>query len=697
MTDSTSSLSTNQNQHPVETLSDIISWSKYARYLPQEKRREVPDEIVDRNRDMHLQKFSGTPIADEIPRLYEEYVRTKKVVPSMRSFQFAGEPILRDGGSQRIYNCSYAPVTAPDVWREFMLLLLSGVGVGYSVQRHHVNQLPSIKPRQSREKVYTIPDSIEGWALAVDELMNSFFNGSEQIRFDYSQIREKGAILHTSGGRAPGSEPLKNTLDDIERFMENIIGERGQTKLKPIEAHDTLCMVSDAVLSGGIRRSALISLFDNNDEEMLNAKSVATKWWEHALYRARANNSAVFHRDHTTREDFDRMWDVVQNSGTGEPGVFWTSDWDAGCNPCGEIALFPSYDKNGAIDGGSFCNLTEINAATVVSQEDLNSRARAAAFLGTLQTAYDDISPLLRDGWKKKIQEERLLGVSMTGIAAGRVDNLDLREAAHEAKKENERVASLLGISPAHRVTTVKPSGTSSLWLSGSLDPDTGEPQYVSSGIHAYHAPYILRRIRLNKGEALYKHIVQRHSEMVEDESFDPQNTAVITFPIKSPQGATTRDEAVDDMLERVRRFNVEWIGSGHRQGINRHNVSVTISIKDGEWETVGEWLWQNRELYGGISVLPAMDAWYPQLPFEETNREVYEMMEKTMASIDVGEIVEESDHTNLQGEIACGGGSCEITDVSSSEDADEKIEETQESMPRKEYPTIEVAAFSFA
>jgi hypothetical protein len=218
---------------------------------------------------------------------------------------------------------------------------------------------------------------------------------------------------------------------------------------------------------------------------------------------------------------------------------------------------------------------------------------------------------------------------------------------------------------------------TSSLWLSGSKDPETEEPTYVSSGIHAYHAPYILRRIRLNKGEALYRYIAENQPSMVEDENFDPENTAVITFPIKSPEGAITRDEPVEQMLERVQRFNREWIATGHNQGINRHNVSVTVSVQNDEWNTVGEWLWDNRDLYGGISVLPAMDAWYPQLPFEDTDRETYERLERQMASIDISKIKEEGDHTNLQGELACvGSDNCEITDVSSHDDDYDQGEE---------------------
>lgn len=671
----------------IKNLSDIIAWSKYARYLEDEKRRETPDEIIQRNMDMHLTKFEGTGLEDEIREVYDQFVWPKKIVPSMRSFQFAGEPILREGGSQRIYNCSYAPVTAPDVWREFMLLLLAGVGVGYSVQRHHIRQLPTVKPRSKETEKYTIPDSIEGWALAIDKLMVSYFSGGARVEFDYSQIRHKGALIHISGGRAPGAEPLRNTIEQIEGLIDKIIEDRGETQLKPIEVHDTICLVSEAVLSGGIRRSALISLFDNDDEEMLNAKSISKKWWEFAPYRARANNSAVFHRDHTKKKDFNRMWEAVENSGTGEPGVFWTSDWDAGTNPCGEIALFPSYDEEGSVNGGEFCNLTEINAATVTSQEDFNARSRAAAFLGTLQAAYDDLSPLLREGWKKTVEEERLLGVSITGIASGRLDNLNVEEAAEEAKRENARIAKIIGINSAARVTTTKPSGTSSLWLSGSVADEGGEPQYVSSGIHAYHAPYIIRRIRLNKQEAMYKYLAKNHPHMVEDENFDPENTAVISFPIKSPEGASYRDEPIDEMLNRVYRFNTEWVKTGHRAGVNRHNVSVTISIRhtdqrqkrlrpvkrvlqkfglqfnpaNDEWDYVREWLWKHRDTYGGISVLPAMDAWYPQLPFEDATKEDYEKLLSSMTSIDVSQITEEEDFTDLQGELACSGGACEV------------------------------------
>ena len=677
----------NKQEHvAIQNLSDIITWSKYAQYMPEKQRRETNDEILTRNMNMHLEKFQGTGIEDEIKQVYHNFVWPKKIVPSMRSLQFAGKAIMREGGSQRIYNCSYAPVTAPDVWREFMLLLLSGVGVGYSVQRRHVNQLPTVKPRNGFE-MYTIPDSIEGWALAIDKLIQSFFEGGPVVSFDYSQIRKKGALIHISGGRAPGSEPLKKTLNDITHYVETIIEQRRETQLKPIEVHDTICMVSEAVLSGGIRRSALISLFDNDDEEMLHAKDVNTQWWEFAPYRARANNSAVFHREHSTEKDFNRLWDAVEQSGTGEPGIFWTSDWDWGTNPCGEIGLKPHYDENGNVNGGQFCNLTEINAATVKSQEDFNARARAAAFLGTLQSAYDDLSPLLREGWRKTIEEERLLGVSITGIASGTLDDLDLNEAAVEARRENQRIAKTIGINPAARITTTKPSGTASLYLSGSLK--NGQPVYVSSGIHAYHSPYIIRRIRINKQEALYQYLAENQPSMVEDENFDPENTAVISFPIKSPEGAVYRNEAVDDMLSRVHRFNTEWVRQGHVYGKNGHNVSVTISIRHtdektkkyrkmkrflkktfgvqmdaakDEWEYVRQWLWDNRHTYGGISVLPMMDAWYPQLPFEDATKEQYEELLDSMNKIDISQVIEEEDHTDLQGELACAGGSCEIS-----------------------------------
>jgi ribonucleoside-diphosphate reductase alpha chain len=397
------------------------------------------------------------------------------------------------------------------------------------------------------------------------------------------------------------------------------------------------CFIADAVLAGGIRRAALICLFDRDDHEMLSCKQ--GEWWNHSPQRGRANNSAVLPRGEVSKREFLELWKEVEESGAGEPGVYWTNNLDWGTNPCCEIALRPYQ----------FCNLTEINATDIVNQEDLNERSRAAAFIGTLQAGYTDFH-YLNPRWKDVTEEEALIGVGMTGIASGAVLPLDLEEAAHEVVKENARVAVLININPAARTTTVKPAGTSSLVLGSS------------SGIHAWHNDHYIRRIRVGKNEALYHYLSANHSDLVEDEAFRPDTMAVIGVPQKAPGGSILRTESPDDLLSRVSRFNREWVRSGHRSGDNAHNVSCTISVKDNEWGFVGIWMWKNLHDYNGIAVLPYHGGTYAQAPFEDIAKEEFERLEAHLNDIDLTRVHEEQDNTDLAGEVACGDGGCEIT-----------------------------------
>jgi ribonucleoside-diphosphate reductase alpha chain len=611
-------------------LSDITVYMKYAKFVPELNRRETWEELVTRNKEMHQKKYPH--IKDEIEKVYK-MVYDKKILPSMRSLQFGGKPI--EISPNRVYNCAYLPVDHTDAFSETMFLLLGGTGVGFSVQKHHVDKLPEIKkPNPTRTRRYLIGDSIEGWADAIKVLVESYMGSKSSTPvFDYSDVRQKGALLVTSGGKAPGPQPLKDCIHNITKVFEN---KNDGEKLTPIETHDIVCHIADAVLAGGIRRAALISLFSADDEEMISCKS--GNWWEQNAQRGRANNSAVLLRHKITKEFFMDLWKRIELSGAGEPGIYLSNDKDWGTNPCCEIALRPYQ----------FCNLCEVNASDIESQEDFEQRVKGAAFIGTLQAGYTDFH-YLRDVWKRTTEKDALIGVGMTGIGSGVVLGYDMKAAAEAVKQENERVAELIGINKSARTTTVKPSGTSSLVLG------------TSSGIHAWHNDYYLRRIRVGKNEAIYTYLAINHPELVEDEYFRPHDTAVITIPQHAPEGSILRYESVFNMLERVKKVAQEWIKSGHRTGQNTHNVSATVSIKEDEWELVGEWMWNNRKFYNGLSVLPYNGGTYTQAPFEDCTKEDFERLLGTLKDVDLTRVIELQDNTDLRGEAACAGGACEI------------------------------------
>jgi len=610
-------------------LSEITVHMKYAKYIPELKRRETWYELVDRNKGMHLKKYPQ--LTDEIEHAYT-YVYDKKILPSMRSMQFAGKPI--EISPNRLYNCAYLPI---DDWRSFseiMFLLLGGSGVGFSVQKHHVASLPEIRrPNTNRTRRFLIDDSIQGWADAVKVLMKSYLFGGSQIKFDFSDIRPKGSLLITSGGKAPGPQPLKECLVKIGGILSN---KNNGDKLSPIEVYDIVCHIADAVLAGGIRRAALIALFSADDDDMISAKSGT--WWENNPQRGRANNSAVLMRHRISKEFFFDLWKRIELSGAGEPGIYLSNDKDWGTNPCCEIALRPYQ----------FCNLVEVNASNIESQEDYNNRVRAASFIATLQAAYTDFH-YLRPVWQRTTEKDALIGVSMTGIASGIVLGYDMTEAAKIVNDENERVAKLIGINKAARTTCGKPAGTTSLTLG------------TSSGAHAWHNDYYLRRLRVGKNEAIYSYLLKNHPELVKDEYFRPHDTAVIEVPQKAPFGAIIRTESTFDLLDRIKKLSTEWIYPGHRNGNNTHNISATISVKDDEWDLVGDWMWNNRNHYNGLSVLPYSNHTYVQAPFQDITKEEYESLSKNLHEIDVSKIIESEDNTDLTGELACAGGSCEI------------------------------------
>ena len=612
-----------------EILSDITVHMKYARFRPELQRRETWEELVTRNKEMHLKKYPH--LEAEIEETYK-FVYDKKILPSMRSLQFGGKPI--EISPNRIYNCAYLPI---DDWRAFgevMFLLLGGTGVGYSVQKHHVDDLPEIrKPDAKKNRRFLVGDSIEGWADAIKMLMKSYFHGGASINFDFSDIRQKGAMLVTSGGKAPGPQPLKECLVKIQGILDT---KNDNERLSPIEVHDIVCHIADAVLAGGIRRAALISLFSADDNEMISCKSGS--WWELNPQRGRANNSAVLLRNKVTQEFFMSLWEKIKASGAGEPGIYLSNDKDWGTNPCCEIALRPFQ----------FCNLCEVNVSDIESQEDLDARVKAAAFVGTLQAGYTNFH-YLRPVWQRTTEKDALIGVGMTGIGSGVAQKYDLKRAAELVKEVNTSIAKQIGINASARCSTIKPSGTSSLVLG------------TSSGIHARHNDYYIRRVRVGKNEAIYTYLMINHPELIEDDYFRPHDTAVISVPQKSPEESILRTESALDLLERVKWFYTNWVKPGHRNGQNTHNISATVSIKEDEWEVVGNWMWENRKFYNGLSVLPYDGGTYIQAPFEDCTKEKYDEMMEHLSNIDLAHVVELADNTNLQDQAACAGGACEI------------------------------------
>jgi len=613
----------------LEALSKITVFSKYAKYIPTLKRRETWDEIVDRYQEMMIKKY---PKLEQAIKDSAVFIREKKVLPSMRALQFAGPAM--EVNNARGYNCAYLPVDSLYSFSETMFLLLGGSGVGFSVQKHHVAQLPAVKKQENyKQRNYLIEDSIMGWADAVKVLMKFYFEGGFKPKFDFRAIRHKGARLVTAGGKAPGPEPLKICLSHIDAIMER--KEDGE-KLSPLEAHDIMCHIANSVLAGGIRRSAMISLFSHDDEEMITCKY--GNWWELNEQRGRSNNSAVLKRGEVSEEEFKSLWKRIEASGSGEPGIYWTNDVDWGTNPCCEIGLRPFQ----------FCNLCEVNVSDVADQTDLNDRVSVAAFFGTLQAGFFDFH-YLRPIWQKTTQKDALLGIGMTGIGSGEILKYDLEIAANTAKVVNSMVSEKIGTNEAARITCIKPSGTTSLVLG------------TASGIHAWHAPYYLRTMRFNKNEDIAMYLEINHPELCEDDVLRPKDTLCVRIPVKAPEGSIFRTESPLDTLERVKRFSTEWIKSGHISGANTHNVSATISIDTFDWIKVGKWMWDNRECYNGLSVLPYFGGTYKQAPFEDITEEEYNNRASALTSVDLTKVMELDDTVDFGQVAACAGGACEV------------------------------------
>jgi ribonucleoside-triphosphate reductase len=612
----------------LDALSKLTVFSKYAKYVPELKRRETWEEIVARYENMMIKKY---PKLEGQIKETSQFILNKKVLPSMRALQFAGP--AAEVNNSRIYNCCYLPIDSIHSFSETMFLLLGGTGVGYSVQKQHVAQLPAVtKPGKARN--YLIEDSIMGWADAIKVLMKAYLEGGFMPKFDFRAIRKKGARLVTAGGKAPGPEPLKICLAHVEAVLSRI--EPGN-QLTPLQCHDILCHIANSVLAGGIRRSAMIALFSHDDEEMITCKY--GNWWETNEQRGRANNSAVLLRGEVVAQEFFDLWKRIEASGSGEPGIYWTNNLDWGTNPCCEIALRPYQ----------FCNLCEVNVSDIVSQEDLNDRVTAAAFFGSLQAGFTDFH-YLRPIWSKTTQKDALLGIGMTGIGSGEILKYNLAAAARVAKMTNAIISEQIGTNEAARVTCIKPSGTTSLVLG------------TASGIHAWHNDYYLRTMRFGKNEDVASYLMVNHPELVEDDVLRPHDTICVRIPVKAPEGSIFRTESPIDTLERVKKFSIEWIKEGHLIGDNTHNVSATISLKPEEWPVAGEWMWNNREHYNGLSVLPYFGHTYKQAPFEDITEEEYNTRLNALHALDLTKVTELDDTVEFGQVAACAGGACEIS-----------------------------------
>jgi ribonucleoside-diphosphate reductase alpha chain len=611
----------------LSALSSLTIFSKYAKYNPELKRRETWDEIVDRYQGMMIKKY---PSLEDAIIKSAELIRLKKVLPSMRALQFAGP--AAEVNNARIYNCCFLPMDDYRSFSETMFLLLGGTGVGYSVQKHHVEQLPAIvKP--GKKKTYLIEDSIMGWADAVKVLFKAYMEGKFLPIYDFRAIRHKGARLVTAGGKAPGPEPLKLCLTHVQAILDR--KQEGE-KLTSLECHDILCHIANSVLAGGIRRSAMIALFSHDDEEMITCKY--GNWWETNEQRGRANNSAVLQRGEILATEFFDLWKRIEASGSGEPGIYWTNNKDWGTNPCCEIGLRPYQ----------FCNLCEVNVSDVTCQEDLNDRVVVASFFGTLQAGFTDFH-YLRPIWKQTTDKDALLGIGMTGIGSGEILKADLTIAANTAKVVNSIISGQIGTNEAARITCIKPSGTTSCVLG------------TASGIHAWHAPFYLRTIRFNKNEDVALYMQVNHPELCEDDVLRPKDTLCVRIPNKAPENSIFRTETAIDTLERVKKFATEWVLPGHVNGDNTHNVSATISVKADEWPIVGEWMWNNREHYNGLSVLNYDGGSYVQAPFEDITEEEYNKRISTLHSIDLTKVTEIDDNVEFTQVASCAGGACAI------------------------------------
>ena len=636
------------NNYLPTSYQEFIHLSRYSRWLPEKERRETWDETVGRYFNFfteHLKELHEYKLTKSLRDDLEEAVLSTSVMPSMRCLMTAGEALKRENIAG--YNCSYVAVDRPQAFDEILYVLMNGTGVGFSVERQYVNELPRIAEEFfPSDTVITVADSKLGWAKAFKELVGMLYIG--QIpRWDLSKVRPAGAPLKTFGGRASGPEPLESLFNFTVTTFQNACGRR----LSSLEAHDIVCKIAEIVVVGGVRRSALISLSNLSDDRMRDAKS--GQWWQNHGQRALANNSACY----TEKPDmgiFMNEWKALYDSKSGERGIFNresavkmaqkngrrnTEDYDFGTNPCSEIIL-----RN-----REFCNLSEVVVRVTDTKESLLKKVRLATILGTFQSTLVNFK-YVSSSWKKNCEEERLLGVSLTGImdnslTNGKEDGLEelLDALREEAVKTNKEFAQKIGINQSVAITCVKPSGT----VSQLVD--------AASGIHARHNPYYIRTVRGDKKDPLTKMMVDQGFP-VEDDVMNPSHTAVFSFPMKVDSSAVFRtDMTAIEQLELWLKYQKHWC---------EHKPSVTISVKEEEWMEVGAWTYKNFDYMSGVSYLPFSEHTYKQAPYQDIQKEEYEVLLKQMPkNVEWSKLAEyeKTDMTIGAQELACAAGFCEI------------------------------------
>ncbi len=682
-------------------LADYIACAKYARYRSDLKRREAFPEAVQRVEAMHLEFFraqldqritaiaaaapvnpadrhlldewiAGATVAELIQRAFAA-VAEKRVLPSMRSLQFGGEAILRNHA--RLFNCSFSAADRPEFFREYFFLLLAGTGCGFSVQRHHVERLPALPVRGEEIELavahHSVVDTIEGWADALHALLSSYLAG-HKVEFSFSAVRSRGSPLATSGGKAPGHLPLKQSLIDVETLLRGA----GGRKLRPIEVYDICMFIARSVLSGGIRRSATICLFSPDDEEMMDAKT--GNWFEKYPQRSASNNSAVLSRDSSDEALFRRLFQAQKEF--GEPGFYFSGHPDHGCNPCCEIGLHPVLTEPldeaetarlralgytgelpplARLSGWQMCNLSTINGATLKSADDFFVACLQAAVIGTLQAAYTHM-PYLGPVTRYLNERDALLGVSICGFMDNPeilFDPATLERGARLCRTANQWLAATLGIRSAARVTCVKPEGTASLLLG------------AASGIHPHHSRHYFRRVQANRRDPIYRHFHASNPHLTEVSVYRPDTDDVIIFPVEAPAHAILRDEVgAVEFLRFVQLVQEHWVLAGEasvtRSPGLHHNVSNTCTVKPEEWNTVAEFIWQHRASFTGIALLGYDgDKRYPQAPRESvtTDEDAARWNRIKYNPVDYTALRETTDETALKDVLACAGGKCEL------------------------------------
>jgi len=600
-------------------MSQTKFYEGYSRWNDEKDRYETWEEAVTRVMNMHRETYKDK-MSPELSLLIDEAESLYKLqyaLGAQRALQFGGEQLKKH--QMRMYNCTSSYADRPAFFGELFYILLCGAGAGFSVQNHHVAKLPDVAERKKQAKGYVIEDSIEGWADSLSVLMSSYFVGGgthpefegRKVYFDLQNIRPKGAKI-SGGFKAPGPEPLRKALDKIEHMIQGVVLS-GRNRLKPIEVYDIAMHAADAVLAGGVRRSATICLFSPDDEEMINAKT--GNWFTDNPQRGRSNNSAVIVRDEITKEEFKKIMGSIKEF--GEPGFYFVEDKDFTTNPCVEIGMYPQLDGQSGWQG---CNLTEINGGKCTTKEEFFKACRAGAIMGTLQAGYTDFK-YLSETSKAIFEREALLGVSITGWMNNPgvlLDSNIQHQGAEIVKAVNKEVAELIGINPAARTTCVKPSGNASVLLQ------------TASGIHAEHAPMYLRHIQLNKESEVAQLISKANPYMVEESVWSSNNTDYcIAFPIISPEDSIYREELYGvDLLEKVKKVQQNWVEAGTNEELCadprvRHNVSNTVTVMPHMWSQVEDYVYDNRHSFAGISFLAGSgDKDFAQAPMTEVMSE---------------------------------------------------------------------------